>query len=159
VNFWQPSGSRAFRALQPGEPFLFKLHAPDDYIVGGGMFAGHVVVPVDFAWEAFGERNGVASLDEMRLRIAKYRHVAPDPGENYALGCIILRLPFFLPRDQWIPSPAELPRHVQQGKTFDATAGAGKALWQAVERSARMAHLEYAVRVIESAMWSEPRLV
>ncbi len=23
VNFWQPSGSRAFRALQPGEPFLF----------------------------------------------------------------------------------------------------------------------------------------
>jgi hypothetical protein len=23
VNFWQPSGSRTFRVLQPGEPFLF----------------------------------------------------------------------------------------------------------------------------------------
>ena len=25
VNFWQPSGSRTFKVLQPGEPFLFKL--------------------------------------------------------------------------------------------------------------------------------------
>src|SRR5438270_6414664 len=36
ANFWQPSGSRTFRALQPGEPFLFKLHSPDNFIVGGG---------------------------------------------------------------------------------------------------------------------------
>jgi putative restriction endonuclease len=26
VNFWQPGGSREFRTLSPGEPFLFKLH-------------------------------------------------------------------------------------------------------------------------------------
>ena len=26
VNFWQPGGSREFRTLTPGEPFLFKLH-------------------------------------------------------------------------------------------------------------------------------------
>ena len=32
VNFWQPSGSRAFRVLAPGEPFLFKLHAPNHLI-------------------------------------------------------------------------------------------------------------------------------
>ena len=38
VNFWQPGGNRQFRALQPGEPFLFKLHAPDNVIVGGGFF-------------------------------------------------------------------------------------------------------------------------
>jgi hypothetical protein len=38
VNFWQPSGSRIFRALQPGEPFLFKLHSPKNSIVGGGHF-------------------------------------------------------------------------------------------------------------------------
>jgi hypothetical protein len=30
VNFWQPSGQQQFRALQIGEPFLFKLHSPDD---------------------------------------------------------------------------------------------------------------------------------
>ena len=26
VNFWQPSGGIAFKALQPGGLFLFKLH-------------------------------------------------------------------------------------------------------------------------------------
>jgi len=25
VNFWQPGGSRLFKSLNPGEPFLFKL--------------------------------------------------------------------------------------------------------------------------------------
>src|SRR4051812_45396659 len=33
VNFWAPSAN-PFRALQPGELFLFKLHAPRNYIVG-----------------------------------------------------------------------------------------------------------------------------
>jgi len=28
VNFWQPSGRDAFRALQPGEPFFFRLKRP-----------------------------------------------------------------------------------------------------------------------------------
>lgn len=34
VNFWQPSGRRRFQALNPGDPFLFKLHYPDNFIVG-----------------------------------------------------------------------------------------------------------------------------
>lgn len=38
VNFWQPSGNQQFRALQPGEPFLFKLHSPDDYIAMEARF-------------------------------------------------------------------------------------------------------------------------
>ena len=54
VNFWQPSGSRGFRALQPGELFLFKLHSPDDFIVGGGFFAASAILPVGLAWEIFG---------------------------------------------------------------------------------------------------------
>jgi putative restriction endonuclease len=37
VNFWRPSGDRAFRALEIGEPFLFKLHSPRNFIVGGGF--------------------------------------------------------------------------------------------------------------------------
>jgi len=32
VNFWRPSG-RGFAALEPGDPFLFKLHAPWNAIV------------------------------------------------------------------------------------------------------------------------------
>jgi hypothetical protein len=36
VNFWQPGGQTNFKALQPGELFLFKLHAPRNFIVGAG---------------------------------------------------------------------------------------------------------------------------
>jgi hypothetical protein len=39
VNFWQPSGGRHFRALSAGEPFLFKLRSPRNYIVGGAAVA------------------------------------------------------------------------------------------------------------------------
>jgi putative restriction endonuclease len=38
VNFWRPSPQAPFKVLQPGEPFLFKLHSPRNYIVGGGFF-------------------------------------------------------------------------------------------------------------------------
>src|SRR5713226_7251975 len=46
VNFWQPSPRGAFVALQPGEPFLFKLHSPNDRIVGGGFFARYERMPI-----------------------------------------------------------------------------------------------------------------
>jgi len=45
VNFWQPGGRTNFRALQPGELFLFKLHAPRNFIVGFGVFARPVAPP------------------------------------------------------------------------------------------------------------------
>ena len=38
VNFWAPS-DKNFNALEPGELFLFKLHAPRNVIVGGGIYA------------------------------------------------------------------------------------------------------------------------
>jgi hypothetical protein len=52
VNFWAPSAA-SFRALQPGEMFLFKLHAPRNVIVGGGIFAYANTLPCSLAWEAF----------------------------------------------------------------------------------------------------------
>ena len=57
VNFWSPSG-RPFKALQEGELFLFKLHAPRNYIVGGGYFVRFSALPPFLAWQAFGEKNG-----------------------------------------------------------------------------------------------------
>jgi putative restriction endonuclease len=63
VNFWQPSGQTQFQALQPGELFLFKLHAPDNYIAGGGIFSHASIVPLSIAWEAFGAKNGVMHGD------------------------------------------------------------------------------------------------
>src|SRR5215831_12825715 len=104
VNFWSP-GAAPFRALQPGELFLFKLHSPDNFIVGGGIFAHANVMPCSLAWEAFGESNGAASLAQMRGRIARYRKVRPDDRDDFIIGCRILTQPFFLDRTSWLPVP------------------------------------------------------
>jgi putative restriction endonuclease len=60
VNFWSPS-ARNFRALQRGELFLFKLKAPRNVIVGGGIFVYANLLPCSLAWEAFGIANGAVS--------------------------------------------------------------------------------------------------
>jgi putative restriction endonuclease len=39
VNFWQPGGRTVFKSFELGELFLFKLHSPHNFIVGGGFFA------------------------------------------------------------------------------------------------------------------------
>jgi putative restriction endonuclease len=66
ANFWQPSGSRTLRALQPGEPFLFKLHSPDNFIVGGGFFVRYSALPASLACDAFERRKCVASSEAER---------------------------------------------------------------------------------------------
>lgn len=58
VNFWKPGGRSNFRALREGELFLFKLHSPKDYIVGGGFFLKFSILPSSLAWDAFGIANG-----------------------------------------------------------------------------------------------------
>jgi putative restriction endonuclease len=73
VNFWRPSPDATFKALQPGELLLFKLHAPQNFIAGGGFFTRFLQLPVNLAWETFKEENGVRSLTQMRERIAHYR--------------------------------------------------------------------------------------
>jgi HNH endonuclease len=132
VNFWQPGGSREFRRLGIGEPFLFKLHAPDNFIVGGGFFRHNTLLPATAAWDAFGDKNGAATLDEMRRRIERYRRVPADPRADYTIGCILLQAPFFLDRQDWIPVPADFHLNTQQGKTYDLTAPTGKDLWERV---------------------------
>lgn len=57
VNFWKP-GSQHFKALKENDLFLFKLHAPQNYIVGGGYFVKYSLLPTYLAWEAFREKNG-----------------------------------------------------------------------------------------------------
>jgi putative restriction endonuclease len=137
VNFWQPGGRTNFKALQPGELFLFKLHSPRNFIVGGGVFARAAILPVSLAWDAFGESNGAPTFVEMRKRIAFYRNQADDPRQDYMIGCRILTQPFFLPEHQWIPIPASWSPHIQQGRTYDTSEDDGRRLWEAVlEREA-----------------------
>lgn len=139
VNFWQPSGGREFKALQPGEPFLFKLHSPKNFIVGGGFFVRYSPLPFSLAWEAFGEKNGVGTYDEFLARIRKYRgrsgntqQVEPDP----IVGCNVLAQPFFLPEKAWIPIPTDWAPNIVQGKTYDTEQESGQALWREISQTA-----------------------
>lgn len=86
VNFWAPSASN-FRALQPGELFLFKPHAPRNVIVGGGVFAYATALPCSLAWASFGEANGAHSFQEMRTRIMRYRRSDKNDKSDFAIGC------------------------------------------------------------------------
>ena len=104
VNFWRPSPNASFKALQPGEPFLFKLHSPDNFIVGGGFFAKFLKLPISLAWDAFGEANGAHSIEEVKERISKYRRAEVGFTEDPNIGCILLAEPFFFPENEWIPS-------------------------------------------------------
>jgi putative restriction endonuclease len=132
VNFWQPGGHTNFKALQAGELFLFKLHSPRNFIVGGGVFARADILPTSLAWDSFGTSNGAASIGEMRKRIAYYRGQPDNPRNDYMIGCRILTQPFFFPEQQWIPIPATWSPHIQQGRTYDALQGDGRQLWEAV---------------------------
>jgi len=133
VNFWQPGGNKIFRTLNPGEIFLFKLHSPHNYIVGGGFFAHSTILPVSMAWSAFGITNGAISIEEMRGRIEKYRRQTPQT-EDYKIGCILLTQTFFFKQSLWIPVPENWSPNIVQGKTYDLSDGYGRRLWAAVEQ-------------------------
>jgi putative restriction endonuclease len=131
VNFWSPS-DRSFRALESGELFLVKLHAPRNFIVGGGWFAHATVLPCSLAWEAFGEENGAATLGEMRTRIARYTKRAAAERDDFRIGCRILAQPFFLSEAEWIPVNDLWPPNTVSFKTYSTDESDGLRLWDAV---------------------------
>jgi putative restriction endonuclease len=128
VNFWRPS-PRGFRSLEPGEVLLFKLHHPQNFIVGGGFFARYEVYPCGWAWDAFHERNGVTSLDDMIRRIGRYRRGLIT--ETTDIGCVMLEQPFFFERDVWIPAPADFAKNIVSGKRYDLRERSD--VWEAVQ--------------------------
>lgn len=130
VNFWKPSGKGIFKLLSSGELFLFKLHSPLNYIVGGGFFVKHFNVPLSMAWEAFGEKNGVPDLETFKSKIMRYRGAHEL---NPVIGCSILANPFFFAKDQWIPVPIDWSRNIVSGKAYDTAEQLGMQLWSIVQ--------------------------
>lgn len=131
VNFWAPSAG-SFKALQPGELFLFKLRAPRNAIVGGGIFAYSNAMPCSLAWQAFGEANGAWSAQDMRARIAKYRKADLTERRDFEIGCRILTQPFFFDETDWIPVPTSWSPNIVQFKTYNTSEADGLSIWDAV---------------------------
>jgi putative restriction endonuclease len=132
VNFWRPSGG-SFQALKRWDPFLFKLHSPYDYIVGGGFFVRYSPFPLSVAWEVFGQKNGAPDFETFYDQIRRYREprgtMQPDPN----IGCIVLTEPFFFDQTDWIPVPEDWHPSIVQGKTYDTEEPIGAALWDKVK--------------------------
>jgi putative restriction endonuclease len=130
VNFWQPSAKRRAVDLEAGAPFLFKLHAPHNFIVGGGFFVRYSALPARLAWDAFGRKNGVDDYGDLRRRVERYRKepVVGDPD----IGCNVLNGPFFFDEADWIPVPDGWAHNIVQGKSYDTTDRDGARLWTAV---------------------------
>lgn len=163
ANFWKPSGAQNFRALSPGEPLLFKLHSPHHrFIAGGGFFAHYSQLPYRTAWDFFKERNGVASLHDLRLRILKYRGGDPDPHEDHVVGCIILTNLFFFDREEWIRVPEGFSSHIQVGKGYDTTEPEGRRLWEEVRirlQGQRVGEEPGETDLIQDDLYGDPKTI
>jgi putative restriction endonuclease len=132
VNFWQPSPDSQFQALHRSELFLFKLHRSKitnykDLISGGGVFNSLSILPISFAWDTFGNKNGAGSYETMRRQIVHYRRGQDNRLEDFQIGCIILTQPFFFDESEWSPS-------IVRGKGYDLDSEAGKIIWKSLSR-------------------------
>src|SRR5437773_2124709 len=88
INFWQPGGKTNFKILTPGGPFLFKLKSPINKIVGIGFFSSQTKLPLNMAWEVFGNRNGSDTFEDFKKMILNLR--SEKQNNNPTIGCIIL---------------------------------------------------------------------
>lgn len=132
INFWRPGGKTSFKALNEGDLFLFKLHNPYDYIVGGGYFFRFLIINASLAWEAFNKANGTSSLVDLYNRIYKYKKTNHFTDPDPQIGCIILSMPFYFEQKDWIPVPSNWKYNIVQGKTYDTTEYHGKILFEQV---------------------------
>ena len=103
VNFQTP-GTKEFKAIEPGDLFLFKLHnkkstGENGEIVGGGYFSYYDRMTIPDAWDKFGRENGRDSLDSM-MKSLKGMQEKNNMQSSIEIGCIILENVFFL--DKWI---------------------------------------------------------
>jgi putative restriction endonuclease len=140
MNFWRPSNTNDFRAISPGELFLFKTkRKAGGKIVGGAFLVRHTTLALDLAWEVFKEANGTESLTTLR---AKIQSIRGDHTANPTIGCTVLTQPFYLNDDEALDPPRDWPGSTMTGKRYDCEAGEGLRLYeearQAMIRSTAM---------------------
>lgn len=129
VNFWRPGGTQSFKAIDQGAPFLFKLHSPLNYIVGGGFFVSHTTLPLSLAWEVFEKKNGTPDILTLWESISKHRrNTERDP----VIGCTVLTDPFFFEESDWIEIPSDWSFNIVVGKRYDSSDPIGGDLWHQV---------------------------
>jgi putative restriction endonuclease len=158
VNFWQPSET-AFRRIQPGELFAFRLKSPRNKMGGFGVLSSTSILPLKMAWETFGRSNGVASYEALRDAIARYRD-SETVGPTTNIGCRVLVEPVFLPQFLWLELPQSWSRNIVTGKGFSTGDPEGLDLWNRLQAAAQMYSASVAPGFAEpAARYGAPRLI
>ena len=152
INFWQPGGNVSFKAVSPGSPFLFRLKSPVNKIAGLAFFSTHSILPLDFAWEVFGYRNGVGSLKDFITKISSYRRKENSFSENPNIGCIVLTNPIFFNESDWISPPADWRINIVQGKTYGTSSEIGRRYWGKIQDLLKSYRLFEAEKEIKSQL-------
>ena len=133
VNFWTP-GTKEFKALEPGELFLFKLHnrkttGEKGEIVGGAFFSHFEKLSMDAAWEKYGRGNGRSSLQSMQDSLQGMRERI-NLQNSIDIGCIILENVFFL--DKWLDEPVDWNKNIVSGKKYSTSEQPGAEIYQKI---------------------------
>lgn len=159
VNFWKPSASN-FTAIGEGERFAFRLKSPRNKIGGFGTFVKSSSLPIQMAWEAFGIKNGVPTLNALVEAIARYRTNEVVTPSTFIV-CRVLVEPVFLPPELWLELPASWSKNVVQGKTYSAGSEEGTLLWQNLQAGAIATNRATTPGFLEreQARYGEPVLV
>lgn len=126
VNFWQPSARPPFKNAPSGMPFVFKAKRPHNHIAGAGHFITCSVLPLELAWEIFGQKNGAASLAELRALLG------PLAGRSTPLEqitCQVIANPVFFERRDWLPDPPGWSSNIVAGKMYRTEEADGATIW------------------------------
>ena len=161
VNFWKPSG-KPFKALNPGELFLFKLKYPDNCIVGGGYSIKNVKLPLSLAWKAFEDKNGAESFEKFSELIYNLRKTSYQQEPDPIISCNILSSLFFFDENEWIPAPPDWSPNIVQGKTYDTSTVIGRKIYNEVQDRLKTYSIEEIPLSYEedySARYGNPSLI
>lgn len=123
VNFWRP-GQEPIAERHYGKPFVFVVKGPEPRkVVGYGIIVGYQHLSVTEAWDRWGTRNGVSSLDEFKAKLQRVVKSTSGNGgggrlrgvhvdETRRIGCLILKDCVLLPLEA-APTTDEFfsPRH------------------------------------------------
>jgi putative restriction endonuclease len=132
MNFWRPRGITDFNVIKPGDLFLFKLKYPANKIIGRAFLVKHLVLPLNLAWDYFGESNGCATFEAFHRKISSVRG---DNERNPQIGCTILTDPFYLSdSESWQP-PSDWSANIVSGKSYDVSKDEGARLFEQAKRA------------------------